>query len=118
MSDRSHILPSCTTREVRQSIVSGDHTFVPLYCGSCGVMGGHVIRERCNFAFWLCNDCSERWSPQVGVMMVPDEVVWAQMALESQDAQGNPFSAEKVNELVRDGNSPLAKLIRDLPSHD
>lgn len=116
--DRGLVLPSCTTREVTESVVSGGHTHVPLFCGSCGVRGGYVIRDRCNFAFWLCNDCSERWSPMVGVMMVPDEVVWAQMALESQDAQGNPFSHEKVSELMRDGSSPLAKLIRDLPSHD
>lgn len=109
------ILPSCTTREPTQTVLHNGHTYVPLYCGNCAVHGGHVIRERANFAFWLCAKCEEKWEPIVGISVVPDEVVWAQMRAEAEAAHLAPH---EVLAALSDGNSTLGKLARDLPAHD
>lgn len=52
----------------------------PIFCANCGRPGGYVPVENMTFAFYLCDNCFERWGPPAGVMMVPDEVFWQQVA--------------------------------------
>jgi len=99
-------------------VLSGGHTYVPLFCGNCGIKGGHVIRARQNFAFWLCNTCSAKWEPMVGVSLIPDEVVWEQIREAQLEDYGRLLTPQEVAESLSDGNSILSKLARDLPVHD
>ena len=112
------ILPSCTTHEATETVIHGGHTFVPLFCGNCGVKGGHVIRARCNFAFWLCDPCSAKWEPVVGVSLIPDEIVWQKMRQVQLEEHGHLLTPDEAAAVLLDGSSSLSKLARDLPVHD
>jgi hypothetical protein len=55
---------------------------VPIFCANCGASGGWVPEENCNFAFYLCDPCHEKHGTPAGVMAVPDEVFYAEIAAE------------------------------------
>jgi len=55
---------------------------VPTFCANCQAQGPYVAEENCTFAFWLCNNCFEKWGPIAATMILPDEA----LAIDKGDA--------------------------------
>ena len=73
-----------------------------LYCASCGKDGGRVLRTDIpnvdEWAFYLCDDCAEKYGRFPDSVMVPDDVFWAKVA----EAKANRESRESIEKLFRD----------------
>jgi hypothetical protein len=80
-----NVLPQCMTRAPIGSKLHRGLNWVPIYCGNCGMSGGFVPEENCNFAFWLCDKCFETHGNIAGTMATPDDVFWAKVAEDSQE---------------------------------
>ncbi len=87
--------------------------WVPIYCANCGADGGFVPEENCNFAFYLCNACAEKWSPLEGTYLVPDNVFWQRLKEEQISRYGRELSETELVELLKDENNSLSKLCKD-----
>lgn len=108
------ILPVCTTREVRGRIQINGVWCIPCYCMNCGKQHGYRNEPDASSGYvgYLCDLCAERWSPLVGTMLVPDEA-FAQIATaEMLEKYGRVLSDAEQHEVLKDGNSTLAKLAR------
>lgn len=109
------ILPSSMTRESRRAVVKDGLTHEPIYCANCGKEGGESIRAPGNFLFWLCDPCSEKWEPMVGVSMIPNDVMRQRIVDVQLEEYGRHLAPSEVMDALSDVNSPLSKLARDLP---
>lgn len=85
---------------------------VPIYCANCGVSGGDVPQENCDFAFWLCTTCYEKYGHVTPFMVTPDEVFWEQVKQEQIARYGRELSTPELIAVVDADVSPLATLIR------
>ena len=81
------ILPDSRTKRTVGRVFSKGlfSTWVPIYCANCAADGGLVPEENMTFAFWLCNNCFETFGKIAGVMMIPDEVFWREVAFEQEE---------------------------------
>lgn len=91
--------------------------WVPLFCGNCHKDSGTFVpEENCNFAFYLCNPCAEKWSPLVDTYVVPDEVFWKKVHEEQIEKYGRELEPFELVEALKDDNNPLTKLCKDRPN--
>ena len=91
--------------------------WIPIFCANCGVDGGFVPEEHCDFAFYLCTDqqngCATKWAPLTGTMLAPDEVFWMRVIEAQLERYGRQLSGAEIVELLKDSDNHLAKLARD-----
>ena len=106
-------LPDSRPKTQRNVVRLGQLNWVPIYCANCGADGGLVPEENCNFAFYLCIPCSEKWSPLVGTMMVPDEVFWQRVKDEQLSKYGRELTPEEMVEVLTNERSTLSLLCKD-----
>lgn len=64
--------------------------WMKIFCANCGADGGFIPETGPHFAFYLCTPCSEKWSPLVGTMMIPDGVFWERAADEQRKEEEVP----------------------------
>jgi hypothetical protein len=109
------ILPICTTREPRGRIQIRGVWCVPIYCMNCHKQHGYRNEPEpgSGYVGYLCDPCAETWSPLVGTMLVPDEVHAQIAAAEQLEWYGRVLAEHELAEVLKDGNSTLAKLARD-----
>jgi hypothetical protein len=88
-----------------------------LYCANCGKDQGRVLKTDLpsDFAFALCDDCAATYGGMVGTYMEPDHSFWEAVTQEQIDKYGRTLTAPEQAEVLKDGNSTLAKLARDFP---
>lgn len=88
----------------------------PVFCANCGVQGPWVPVDNMDFAFWLCdkkiNGCFEKFGEIAGTMVVPDQVWWEKIKLESLEKHGRELTHEELVAVVASDTSPLATLIK------
>jgi len=89
--------------------------WVPIFCANCGAKGGFVPEENCTFAFYLCNDCAEKWSPLVGTMAVPDDIFWQKVREAQVEKYGRELSVQELAAALAEQESDLAKLAKEAP---
>jgi len=89
--------------------------WVPIFCANCGASGGFVPEENCTFAFYLCNNCAEKWSPLAGTMAVPDEVFWEKVRQAQIEKYGRELSQQEIAAALDDEESVLSKLAKEAP---
>jgi len=112
------ILPDSRAREakdVKQMSVPniGMVHWVPIFCANCGTAGGRVPEENCTFAFYLCNNCVEKWGAVAGTYAVPDDVFWANVRREQQEKYGRQLLPLELEEVLKHENNSLTKLVQE-----
>jgi hypothetical protein len=88
--------------------------WVPVFCGNCGKPHGYVPEENCNFAFWLCTSCSEKWGDMAGaVAIMPDHIFWAKVREEQLERHGRILSPQELQVAAESPCTALGKLLRE-----
>jgi hypothetical protein len=110
------VLPSSLARVARDVVFDKNGTpWVPCYCANCGDPGGRVPECELAWAFYLCDECAERWSPQVGTLAVPMEVFFEAVRQEQLEREGRELTALEVIHALEDPNHYLSKLAKESP---
>jgi|FreactTroBogLake_1042271.scaffolds.fasta_scaffold19252_3 hypothetical protein len=107
------VLPDCRPKVQRNIVHHVGLNWTPIYCANCGADGGLVPEDNCNFAFYLCNSCAEKWSPVEGTYMVPDEVFWQRLLEEQMNTFGRVLTDDEMHTELQNENSVLFKLGKD-----
>lgn len=110
------VLPLCTTRSGVGGLEIDGVWCVPVHCMNCGKQHGYcneaATQPGGGYVGYLCDLCAEKWSPVVGLSLIPDEVHWARAREAQQEDYGRALSAaEQVVELG-DVNSALSRFVR------
>lgn len=84
--------------------------WVPIFCASCHVSGGHVPEENVNFAFYLCDPCAERYGDIDGMYMQPDAVFFARVQEAQMEKYGRALTADETVVALDDPNSLESRL--------
>lgn len=88
--------------------------YVPVFCGSCHCDDGQMVPEQsCDFAFYLCDPCADRYGALDGVEMIPDEVWFARIRDAQLEDHGRELTHVELVEQLDSPDSPLSKLARD-----
>ena len=87
--------------------------WVPIYCANCGVSGGAVPEDTCNFAFYLCESCADKLPPIDGTYVEPDIVFWEKVRQAQLEEYGRELTNDEIIEALKDGNHMLSKLCRE-----
>ncbi len=87
----------------------------PIFCANCGIGGGYVPEEtlHCNFAFYLCEPCSEKLPPIEGTYVEPDVVFWEKVKAAQLEAYGRELNSEEIVECLKDSSHMLTKLSKE-----
>jgi hypothetical protein len=87
--------------------------WIPIFCANCGKPHGYVPEENMDFVCWLCDGCAEKWGPELGGCLIPDEIFWRKAHFEQLDKYGRILSASELQSVVDSSCTPLSKLLRD-----
>jgi hypothetical protein len=113
--ERQDVLPDCRTHKVTNEVTVAGTLKRPIFCGNCGAPGGLVPSDPnlCDFAFWLCNKCGEKWGEVAGTYTTSDEVFWEKVKQAELEKYGRSLTAEEQMEALADPNSPHYKLAKE-----
>lgn len=115
----SVVLPDSRLRDRMKGVVRGFFrgvgfiNWVPVFCANCGKPKGYVPEDNMDFAFWLCDPCSDKWGGKLGVVLMPDEIFWQKVKFEQLEKYGRLLSPEELLTAAEETTSPLSKLLRD-----
>jgi hypothetical protein len=109
------LLPNSIPRErkIDTHISSHGNNWIYIFCASCGTDGGRVLENECDFAFYLCNDCAEKFGQIDGTYMVPDEVFWQKLADAQMEKYGRLLAADEIAITLDDHDSLLSRLMKE-----
>lgn len=116
MSAVADMLPTSVARELRGRVMRRGVPWVPIFCANCGCDGGFVPEAACDFAFYLCEPCAEKWSPLAGTMLVPDEVFWRKLNDAQLERYGRHLSVPELLNQLANPESMISKLAKDRPT--
>ena len=111
------VLPDCRLAHgsagVKGAVWRGTGYWQPIFCASCQRKGGLVPEDSSlnTFAFWLCDDCYKTYGHLTTMMVMPDEVFWAEVKAEQMETYGRLLTHEELTDIVAADSSPLATLI-------
>ena len=106
------ILPD--TRSTGRVVVRlGGMNWIKVFCANCGKEHGLVPEENRNFACFLCDPCADKWGPQYGYAVMPDEVFWETLKQEQLDKFGRLLTPQELDSYTRASCNPLSMLIRE-----
>lgn len=116
--DRPDYFPNCIPRDRKNVRRLGYMNWVPIFCANCGADGGMVpdpddVGISGDFAFYLCQPCSEKWSPLTSTYLCPDEVFWDKVKKAQLEKYGRELTGPEVANELKDGDSMLSKLARE-----
>ena len=107
------LLPDTRLRNTKNVVRGAGMNWVPIFCANCGADGGLVPEENCNFAFYLCNPCAEKFGDIEGTYIEPDAVFWQRVKEEQLAKYGRELTSAELVEVLKDENHPLTKLCKD-----
>jgi hypothetical protein len=107
------ILPDSRPRKQKDVIFLHGIYWTPIFCANCGADGGFVPSENCNFAFYLCTPCSEKWQVLPGTHCEPDTIFWQKVHDEQIEKYGRELTTPELIEVLKDGHSTLSKLCKE-----
>ncbi len=81
-----------------------------VFCANCGKEHGWVPQQNTTYAFWLCTYCAETYGDKLPGYLMPDEVYWEMVRLET-----GGLTLEKIRQLMGSATSLLSKLVRLQP---
>lgn len=90
-------------------------TWFYLFCASCGTDGGRVMDTMLpsQYAFYLCNDCAEKYGEPAGFTKTPDDVFMEKIANAMIERYGHVLNESEVLRELGDKNSVISKLERE-----
>lgn len=91
--------------------------WLKIFCANCGADGGSVLENDYDFAFYLCDPCAEKYGNIDGTYMEPDSVFWEKVRNAQIEKYGRELEPLEVVDKLQDGNSVIAKLVRDYGKH-
>lgn len=87
----------------------------PIFCASCGKLGGYCPLENMTFAFWLCDHpCADQWANLAGTYTTSDEVFFAKVAEEAA-ARGNGLTEKEILAAEESSCNSLSLLLKESP---
>lgn len=86
--------------------------WVKIFCANCGKPYGMVPEASCTFACWLCDPCADKWGPEFGAALMPEEVFWRNVHQEMLDVHGRILNDDELRK-VAETSSPLTTLLRE-----
>ena len=90
----------------------------PIFCASCGKLGGYCPAENMTFAFWLCDGlCADKWATLAGTYVSTDEVYWEKVKGEMIEKYGHYLDEAGVLKAEESTCNSLATLLRESPLH-
>ena len=109
------VLPDsrCERKRVTKQMIWPGHGVIEVeavYCASCSKTHGWVPCANTTFACWLCEACAEKYGANIPGYLMPDEVYWEAIRLET-----GGLTLKKVRELLESTTSLLSKLVRLQP---
>jgi len=115
---KPELLPNCIAVRSEKTIVwANGMKWIPIFCANCGKDGGQVLEgdwDRVkSFAFYLCDFCSEKWSPIANAALSPDEVFWRKVHQAQMEAFGRELTPAEIVEALKDDSHILTKLCKD-----
>jgi hypothetical protein len=93
---KKDILPDSRLRAPRGVQFHLGYNWVPIFCANCGASGGFVPEDSCNFAFYLCQPCSEKLPPVEGTYVEPDRVFWEKVKEAQIEKYGHELTPEEI----------------------
>lgn len=117
-SSATLILPESRLRDRLKGVVRGlfmgvSINWCPVFCANCAKPHGYVPEENMTFAFWLCDECAEKWGPHAGLMLMPDQVFWRKVMEEQLDKHGRLLTEKELQAAADSPCTALGKLIRE-----
>lgn len=90
---------------------------VPIYCGNCGKLYGHVPKENTTFVFWLCRKCFEHHGAIAGTYAMPDDEFNQKVAFEMREKFHRDLTDLELFHLAEHGKlgTALENLVKDSP---
>ena len=117
LEGRANILPDSRTRTIatpKGAVNRGVMGFIqPIFCASCGADGGTVMEENCDFAFWLCTPCFEKYGELTNLYVMPDEVFFERVKQAQLEKYGRVLTADETRASLADPESLESRLARD-----
>jgi hypothetical protein len=113
--------PECRPRQPKASVYHHGQGiwYAKLFCGSCGKEGGFVPESMlsANFAFYLCDPCSEKLGDLEGHYKIADEIFWQKVKEAQLEEDGRDLTAQEVVEALKDNTHYMAKLATERDSY-
>jgi hypothetical protein len=112
------VVPSSLTRveKIDWKISRPGWEWLVLFCASCHKEGGRVLKcdvpNASEFAFWLCDDCAQKWSLD-GTYLVPDEIFFQKVREAMLEREGRELTLYELYEAEKDPTHYLSKLLKD-----
>ena len=110
--------PALTRGVVRILTPFGFLNHVKIFCASCGANGGYVPEENCTFAFYLCDNCAEKYGQIVGMYTVPDEQFFCKVREYQFEKFGRDMTAAERETELSQPDSSLSKLAKERPGRN
>lgn len=111
------LLPNCLAREskVDWSMSSPGWEWEYLFCGSCGTDGGRVLKTYLpkEFAYYICEDCLEKYGHVVGTYVEPDEIFRQKVVQAMQEEYGGTLTEAQILDELKDPSSVISKLEKE-----
>jgi len=109
-------LPSSipTHRKFDHSLSGAGALWIYIYCASCGADGGRVLENDYDFAFYLCNDCADKYGDIDGMYMEPDQVFWNKLYNAQMEEYGRLLTPEEIAIELQEKTSLMTKLKKEL----
>lgn len=104
------------TKMQRYGVAAGIVTamnWTPVFCANCGKPYGFVPTETVDFCCWLCDPCADKWGPQYGLALMPDEVFQAKVRQEMIEKHGRVLNTIQEIQAATETDCALSKLLRE-----
>lgn len=112
-----NILPNCLTKEpkIDWSLSGHGGTWYYLFCGSCGADGGRVMDTYLpkQFAYYICEDCLEKYGTVLGTYVEPDEVFRQKVITAIEEDYGRHLTEAEILYELGDPSSTISKLEKE-----
>lgn len=106
-------LPNCLTRTPRSDPNMPGWFY--LFCANCGAEGGRVMDTLlpAQYAFYLCNDCVEKYGEPAGCTATPDDVFWKKVQDAMTEEYGHVLTEHEIAIELDNPSSIVSTLERD-----
>jgi hypothetical protein len=113
------ILPNCLLKTPKSDCsisapYSGSSWFY-LFCANCGADGGRVMDTflPAQYAFYLCDECAEKWGEVAGCTATPDDVFQQKVHQAMLEKYGHCLTEIEVLKELDDPSSVISKLEKE-----
>jgi hypothetical protein len=107
------LLPNSLGRLPRQDyFIPFPGRWFVMFCANCGVDGPRCRDTElpAQYAFYLCNDCADKYGEVAGCTATPDDVFMSKVSTAMIEEYGHPLTEREIIIELGDPNSVITKL--------